>query len=108
MLRRATRLLVGVESDVFLSRIKDKQYLDHTLARLGQAEAVGSFTAAPMTPDELQRFTTSAQSKENLLNQRSNAVPETTVAEDGKTEGSAHLDPTRYGDWEVNGRCYDF
>ncbi|HPA02054.1 MAG TPA: DUF1674 domain-containing protein [Chiayiivirga sp.] len=31
--------------------------------------------------------------------------PETASAEVGGREG---LDPTRYGDWEMNGRCIDF
>ena len=30
--------------------------------------------------------------------------------QEGKTEigGREVLDPTRYGDWEINGRCIDF
>ena len=30
--------------------------------------------------------------------------------QEGKTEigGREGLDPTRYGDWEINGRCIDF
>ena len=31
--------------------------------------------------------------------------PEEKVAEIG---GRGGLDPTRYGDWEINGRCVDF
>ena len=33
-----------------------------------------------------------------------------TDAEDGVTEtgGPKGLEPTRYGDWERNGRCFDF
>ena len=101
-------LLVGVEGDLFMSRVKDKQYLDHRLAPLGKAEAAGDFKPAPMSHDELQRFTTSQASKENLLNKEVGANPEGIVGSDGKQEGSAHEDPTRFGDWEVNGRCYDF
>lgn len=33
------------------------------------------------------------------------AEPRTGVKEVGGREG---LDPTRYGDWEKNGRCIDF
>ena len=32
-------------------------------------------------------------------------APETGKAEFGGPKG---LEPTRYGDWERNGRCYDF
>lgn len=28
--------------------------------------------------------------------------------ESGEIGGPAGLEPTRYGDWEVNGRCTDF
>lgn len=33
-----------------------------------------------------------------------------TDAKDGATEtgGPKGLEPTRYGDWERNGRCFDF
>ncbi len=36
--------------------------------------------------------------------------PDTSVPSDIKTEigGPAGLEPTRFGDWEVNGRCSDF
>lgn len=27
---------------------------------------------------------------------------------DGEAGGRGGLDPTRYGDWEINGRCVDF
>jgi hypothetical protein len=108
MLRRLAPLLVGVESDVFMSRVNDKQYLDHRLATLGKAEAAGEFKPAPLTHDELQRFTTSQASKENLFNKEAGSAPIGVVGEDGKIEGSVHGDPTRFGDWEVNGRCYDF
>ena len=33
----------------------------------------------------------------------------TDSAENGARDSeSAHPDPTRYGDWEINGRCVDF
>ncbi len=49
---------------------------------------IGETTQAP-APDETER-----------------SVPETTPApEIGGREGP---DPTRYGDWEKNGRCIDF
>ncbi|MEO5672587.1 MAG: DUF1674 domain-containing protein [Ramlibacter sp.] len=35
------------------------------------------------------------------------AVPGTAVRERATPEGDG-LDPTRYGDWEKNGRCIDF
>lgn len=108
MLRRTVRRLIGTEGDVFMSKVSDKQYLDHRLATLGKMEAAGQFKPAPLSQDELQRFTTSVASNENLLNKETGAEPTAVVGADGRVEGSAHLDPTRYGDWEVNGRCYDF
>jgi hypothetical protein len=108
MFRRVAPLLVGHEGSIFMSRVKDKQYLDHRLSTLGRAEAAGEFTPAPMSQEELQRFTTSQASSENLLNKEVGATPDGTVNADGKDAGSAHEDPTRFGDWEVNGRCYDF
>lgn len=31
-----------------------------------------------------------------------------TRAETNEVGGRGGLDPTRYGDWEINGRCVDF
>ena len=44
---------------------------------------------------------------------RSDAAPTETSASEPSTEvkeigGREGLDPTRYGDWEKNGRCIDF
>ena len=61
-----------------------------------------------LTQQELNRFTTSLGSKENLHNQRAGTTPSTVVDENGNVEGQNYPDPTRYGDWEYNGRCYDF
>ncbi|WP_101927116.1 DUF1674 domain-containing protein [Luteimonas cellulosilyticus] len=35
-------------------------------------------------------------------------TPATTPASDAEVGGRDGLDPTRYGDWEKNGRCIDF
>ena len=35
------------------------------------------------------------------------ALPGTAVRERATPQGDG-LDPTRYGDWEMNGRCIDF
>jgi hypothetical protein len=34
--------------------------------------------------------------------------PETAASPIRETGGPAHPDPTRYGDWELRGRCIDF
>ncbi len=61
-----------------------------------------------LTQQELNRFTTSLGSRENLHNQAAGVTPSLTVDENGNVEGQNYPDPTRYGDWEYNGRCYDF
>lgn len=61
-----------------------------------------------LTQQELNRFTTSLASKENLHNQKAGTTPSTVVDENGNVEGQSYPDPTRYGDWDYNGRCYDF
>lgn len=108
MLRRIVVLRIGVESDVFMSRIHDKKYLEHQLANLGKMEAAGKFSPPLMSQEEVLRFTTSTNSKENLANKEAGTTPTAFVGKDGRVEGSAHLDPTRYGDWESDGRCHDF
>ncbi|KAG5486174.1 hypothetical protein LSCM1_07293 [Leishmania martiniquensis] len=107
MLRRGAPLLIGAENEAFVSVIKDKQYLAHRLAILGKEDS--SFKAQRMSDDDLKRFTTSLGSAEALFNKQAGAIPTNIVDEEtGRVIGSTQPDPTRYGDWEVNGRCYDF
>ena len=61
-----------------------------------------------LTQQELNRFTTSLGSKENLHNHKAGTTPSLVVDEHGRVEGQSYPEPTRYGDWEYNGRCYDF
>lgn len=106
-MRRCVRLLIGVESDVFFSAVKDKQYLEHRMAILGKNDA--HVKQQPLTDEQLRRFTTSVGNAESLFNKQAGDIPTNVVDEDtGLVVGSSTPDPTRYGDWEVNGRCYDF
>ena len=34
--------------------------------------------------------------------------PQPTPVEEPSTPAKERLDPTRYGDWELNGKCVDF
>lgn len=105
MIRRCIPLLIGVEDGLFMSAIKDKQYLEHRLALIGKDEK--KFTK--MSAEDINRFTSSVGSAESLFNHQAGAAPSNVVDEEtGHVIGSTQLDPTRYGDWEVNGRCYDF
>ncbi|AIN95726.1 hypothetical protein LPMP_070400 [Leishmania panamensis] len=107
MFRRCAPAFIGVEGDTFVSAIKDKQYLAHRLAILGKEDP--SFKPQRMSDDDVRRFTTSLGSTESLFNKQAGAIPTNIVDEEtGRVIGSTQLDPTRYGDWEVNGRCYDF
>ena len=109
MLRRSAALLIGNESsNVFISVVKDKRYLEHRLATLGKVSA-NNDGHKPMTDDDLKRFTTSIGNKENLFNFRAGSEPTGVVDEEtGRIIGSEAPDPTRYGDWEYNGRATDF
>lgn len=106
MIRRSLWMLIGVESDIRFSVIKDKKYLEHRLALLGKEDA--NLKPQPLTDEQLRRFTSSVGSAESLFNKEAGMIPTNTVDETGQVIGSTQLDPTRYGDWEVNGRCYDF
>ena len=111
MFRRVLPRLVGTIDDVvFSSVIKDKNFLDKQIATIGKMEAAGKFEPSKLSQEDLNRFTTSGQSAENYFNKRQGTVPKGLVVDEktGMVEGSARLDPTRYGDWEVDGRCYDF
>ncbi|CUF93434.1 Hypothetical protein, putative [Bodo saltans] len=106
-MRRTIARLIGVESDLRFSAITDKRYLEHRLALLGKEDA--HLKPQPLTDEQLRRFTTSVGSAESLFNKEAGAAPTNIVDEEtGQVIGSTQLDPTRYGDWEVNGRCYDF
>jgi hypothetical protein len=49
--------------------------------------------------------TTKAPSKPEQEQQAAAAVPATAARETGGREGP---EPTRFGDWELRGRCIDF
>jgi hypothetical protein len=134
MLRRTVRRLIGHEDDVFISAIKDPAFLKARLASLGTPDTgikkvkpedvdrkdfdgqggkmtdTSSFTGGLLTQDEVQRFTCAPHSPEYLLNKRVGAVPDVGIVDEatGNVKGSVLPDPTRYGDWEIAGRCYDF
>lgn len=127
----ALRIGTAAISPPVLSVIKDPQYLQHRLALLGKrphevkalheptTSATATATSAevkhdntnfvPLTSEQVQRFTTSIGSAEQLFNQQAGAIPTNVVDEEtGRVIGSTQLDPTRYGDWEQHGRCCDF
>ncbi|CCW64545.1 unnamed protein product [Phytomonas sp. EM1] len=105
MIRRCGFLFIGSEGGAFISRIHDKCYLEHRLAILGKPDE----TLQSMKEEDIKRFTTSMGSSEALFNKLAGTIPTNVVDEEtGLVIGCAQPDPTRYGDWEVNGRCYDF
>jgi len=58
---------------------------------------IGDTAAIPDVPEALERAPLKS------------AVPETRPAEAAaEFGGRPGLEPTRYGDWEKNGRCIDF
>ncbi len=51
----------------------------------------------------------SKSKRQNLINGDSSFVlKETNASSSREVGGSDGLDPTRYGDWEIKGRCIDF
>lgn len=109
MFRRCSVFLIGTESSPFISVVKDKRYIEHRLATLGKASA-NNESFKPMSDEDLKRFTTSVGNKENLFNHRAGGVQPSLIVDEatGRIIGSEALNPTRYGDWEHNGRATDF
>ena len=58
----------------------------------------------PSSPDDSESAVNSTDS--NLDNSVDNNPP--TTAREREIGGRPGPDPTRYGDWEKNGRCIDF
>jgi hypothetical protein len=49
------------------------------------------------------------EAKKNKINQRNNKnMPLSDTLNKKEIGGRGGLDPSRYGDWEKNGRCIDF
>ena len=100
---RSRVLQVGVEGGVPLSVIHDSKYLAHRLRTLGQSEK--TWKPSLLTDEEVQRLAISTHSPESYFNKKRGVTdPEWVVREDIEAKHS----PTRYGDWEKNGRCIDF
>lgn len=66
-----------------------------------EAGAPDSVTPDSVTPDSVAK---TAEPKP-AVKSREEHEPKAPDAEVG---GRGGLDPTRYGDWEINGRCVDF
>jgi hypothetical protein len=57
-----------------------------------------SDTPKPLSPEELAE----------RIDPRTGAPVEIVPQKPGEIGGPKGLEPTRYGDWDVNGRCSDF
>jgi hypothetical protein len=57
-----------------------------------------SETPKPLSPEELAE----------RIDPRTGAPVEIVPQKPGEIGGPKGLEPTRYGDWDVNGRCSDF
>eukprot|EP00760_Papus_ankaliazontas_P022736 PhM_4_TR18966/c0_g1_i1/m.56105 len=121
MLRRTLGRLVGVEGDIHLSVCRDKEYIARRIAEVGRGER--HWKPTMLSDEDITRLTTSSYNKESYFNkmkekeqnaQDSVDVDPTPqhkklskfVVED--EEWDLKHGPTRYGDWEKNGRCIDF
>jgi len=51
------------------------------------------------------RASGSSEKEEKAKTQSSSPKPNAQIPETG---GPKHPNPTRYGDWEINGKCVDF
>ena len=64
--------------------------------------------------DQIEETSSEGDDLESSADTKSNTTGEDqenlSKDQEGKTEigGREGLDPTRYGDWEINGRCIDF
>ncbi len=48
------------------------------------------------------------QDKDSVTDQAADSKPEQTQDKSAEYGGPKGKEPTRYGDWEKNGRCIDF
>ncbi|MCF6225947.1 MAG: DUF1674 domain-containing protein [Xanthomonadales bacterium] len=67
---------------------------------IGGIQIAGELNSSVTSPEKL-----SAASKPSQLQVDDQAKPTNSAREIG---GPAGPEPTRYGDWQVNGRCSDF
>ena len=69
---------------------------------------------ATKNDDQIEETSSEGDGPEPSADTKSNTTGEDrenlSKDQEGKTEigGREGLDPTRYGDWEINGRCIDF
>eukprot|EP00759_Apiculatamorpha_spiralis_P040099 PhF_6_TR3873/c0_g1_i1/m.5486 len=103
MLRRTILRRIGVEGDITMSVCKDKEFIAQRLASIGKGEK--SWKPSLLSDEEVLRLAISSSSPENLFNKQ-NGISKPTFVVD--MEHEAKYSPTRYGDWEKNGRCIDF
>jgi hypothetical protein len=59
--------------------------------------------------ENILEIDTEKEAKKNKINQRNNKnMPLSDTLNKKEIVGRGGLDPSRYGDWEKNGRCIDF
>jgi hypothetical protein len=59
--------------------------------------------------ENILEIDTEKEAKKNKINQRNNKnMPLSNTLNKKEIGGRGGLDPSRYGDWEKNGRCIDF
>ena len=103
MLQR-NHLLVRAAESINLTAVTDQKFVSQFLAeyrrRPKPAPSVGT-----LTDEDVQRLSISTHSPENFFNKKKGvAEPSWVVSEAHEKQYS----PTRFGDWEKNGRCMDF
>ncbi len=100
------RILVGTAPGSELNRIVVKaSYFEDTMITPTKPHSSPLKTVDTVDSDDTGNTTSAAENLPNTANSSKNVPEKLKEKEYG---GPSGLEPTRYGDWEKNGRCTDF
>ena len=104
MLSITSRALTRAVESIELKPVTDQKFVSQFLAEFRRQKPKAPESGA-LTDEDVQRLSISTHSPENYFNKKSGVRdPSWIVSEDHEKVYS----PTRFGDWEKNGRCMDF
>ena len=102
-MRRTFCLRIGGEGEIPVKLHKNSEYLKQWMDTVKKKDSQQKTSI--LTDEDLQRLAISTHSPENYFNNKKKILePSWTVHDEQET----NYGPTRYGDWEKNGRCIDF
>uniref|UniRef100_A0A7S4LA55 Succinate dehydrogenase assembly factor 4, mitochondrial n=1 Tax=Paramoeba aestuarina TaxID=180227 RepID=A0A7S4LA55_9EUKA len=102
--RRRILLSRAIEA-IELKPVTDQRFISQFLAHHKQSQSIHPSGTGVLSDEDVQRLSISTQSPESFFNKKKGISDPSWIV---SPEDEKRCSPTRFGDWEKNGRCMDF